>query len=363
MHVDNTDQSGERRLQLSLIIPIYNGQSYIASLLQEITSQKVSNMEVIFIDDGSTDDSSTVIEAEIGKTGAQVTTASLAGDIDKREVVMVSIDDSITYRLICQENRGQGGARNTGLAAARGAWVMFCDQDDYMRQDYLRTMLESAEAADCDILISGYDTVREDGSVIQHVPLQNTSWSRFMNVTPWGKVYRTSFLREHGIRFYETPYGEDIYLMLLCEAAHARVCITSYVGYQWVQNMASVSHTTHRTLDRNASALSLIHKAVTEIPGLDLRDSELQYFFLKTAIYHVLYIAGSTEHRALLEYNNDLFAELQIVCPRILYGPLVRPWRPTGERGVVRVVVWIYAILRRMRLDGVLLQVYARGVQ
>lgn len=322
---------------ISLIIPIYNGQSYIESLVRMISEQQVQDLEVILVDDGSTDGSARAIDSAI-----------------------MLDSSSIEWRLIRQENRGQGGARNTGLAAARGAWVMFCDQDDHIREDYLRTMLERAQTEDCDILISGYDMVREDDSVIMHVSLTDTSWSRFMNVTPWGKVYRTAFLREHGIRFYETPYGEDIYLMLLCEAVHARVCITSYVGYQWVQNMTSVSHTTHRRLDRKASALSLIHKAATEITGLDLHDSELRYFFLKTAIYHVLCIAGTTEQQELLAYNNDLFSELENVCPGILKNPLLSPWYPAGERVTVRIAVWTYVMLHRLRMDGVALSIYGR---
>lgn len=355
MHLDNDYISDERQVQLSLIIPIYNGHSYISSLVQEITAQNMTDLEVIFVDDGSTDGSAEVIERAI--------VSNFKGPLQSQDAdipLSVNRGGRVTYRLIRQSNRGQGGARNTGLEAARGAWVMFCDQDDHMREDYLWMMLESAEAADCDILISGYDAVREDGSVSLHVPLEDTSWARFMNVTPWGKAYRTAFLREHGIRFYESPYGEDVYMMLLCEAAHARVCITSYVGYRWVQNMTSVSHTTHRRLNREASALSLFHKAAMEISGLDLHDVELRYFFLKTAIYHVLCVAGTTERNELLAYNEDLFTELETSCPGILQNPLVKPWRPKGERYVVRIAVWAYAMLHRFRLDGVALSIYGR---
>lgn len=322
-------------IALSVIIPIFNGQSYITSLFQEIADQHIADLEVILVDDGSTDGSSEMIEA-----------------------AMDAYHGDIVWRLIRQENRGQGGARNTGLEAAYGEWVMFCDQDDHMREGYLRTMLESAQSYECDILLSGYETVDLQGKVLSHVSLHDTSWSRFMNVTPWGKVYRAAFLREHGIRFYETPYGEDIYLMLMCEAAGARTQITSYVGYQWVQNAASVSHTTHRILNREASALSLISKVVAEVANLDLQNPEIQYFLLKTAIYHVLYIAGTADPRILCGYNNDLFAELEKVCPGILFNALIRPWRPVGERGRIRVIVWIYTVLHRCHLDGGLLTIY-----
>lgn len=353
---------------LSLIIPIYNGGSYIASLLQEISSQSLSGLEVIFVDDGSTDDSAAIIEAAIAAVGRQRSIAiddvRNSEEYPSNDACRTNVDSTeIIWRLIRQENRGQGGARNTGLDAARGEWIMFCDQDDHMRRDYLRTMLENVVSADCDILMTGYDTVREDGSIIKHVPLTDTSWSRFMNVTPWGKVYRRAFLQEHSIHFYETPYGEDIYMMLLCEAAGARVHIISYVGYCWVQNALSVSHTTHRILNSSASALSLIHDAVENIQGLHLHDSELQYFLLKTAIYHVLYIAGSTERQELLEYNHDLFALLESVCPGILRNPLIRPWRPIGEQGVTRVAVWVYVMLRRLHLDGVFLSIYIRSAR
>lgn len=332
-----SEQSSQPRL--SLIIPIYNGRAYIPSLMNTITNQHFTGLEVILIDDGSTDGSADAIESVI------------CGEMES---------DQISWRLIREENQGQGAARNTGLQAASGRWIAFMDQDDRLCDPYLETMYEIAEGSPCDILISGYDSVLPDGTVIEHVSLQETSWSRFMNVTPWGKLYRLDYMREHGLRFYPTPLGEDVYLTLMAESCHPNIRITSYVGYCWVNNKASVSHTVHRRLDAEASILTLLQTVRDQISALDYEDPELQYFLLKTAIYHLLLVAGNTERRELLAYNKELFEYLESLAPGIMRNPLIRLNRPIGERRMIRYVVWIYAIFHRLHVDPIILLTYGR---
>lgn len=321
-------------IHLTLVVPLYNGQAYIPELVRQIAEQRFSGLEVILVDDGSTDGS-----AEIARH------------------VTEQLQSDITWNIIAQENLGQGGARNTGLAAAHGEWIAFLDQDDRVSASYLQTLYNIAQEIDCDIVISGYDRIDSSGHVLQHVPLQDVTWSRFMNITPWGKLFRMTFLREHGIRFYETPYGEDIYYTMMAEACRPRIRITDYVGYSWVNNAASVSNTVHRRLDRNASALSLIRHIRDTISGIDYEDPEIRYFLWKTAIYHVLYIARQTPRRDLQQYNKEILTYLEEICPGISHNSLIHPMRPEGERAIVRYVVWGYTILRRMHLDGIFLTV------
>lgn len=328
------DSAYTMAIRLTLIVPIYNGRAYIKGLIRQIVEQRFSGLEVILVDDGSSDDSAQSARQEIAQ-----------------------LQSEISWNIIEQENQGQGGARNTGLAAAHGMWIAFLDQDDRMRSAYLQTLYNNAQEMDCDILISGYDRVDPNGRVLQHVPLQDVTWSRFMNITPWGKMFRTSFLREHGIRFYETPYGEDIYYTMMLEACKPRIRITDYVGYCWVNNAVSVSNTVHRSLDPNASALSLIRHIRENIRGIDYEDPEVRYFLWKTAVYHVLYIARQTPGSELRQYNEEILAYLEEICPGIGHNELIHPARPVGERTVVRLAVWCYTVLRHMRLDGIFLTV------
>lgn len=102
---------------ISVIIPIYNVEPYLKECLDSICNQTYQNLQVIMVNDGSMDKSE-----EIAKTYLQ----------DKR------------FNLISQSNRGLSGARNAGLAEARGEWIYFIDSDDYIAPRYIEELLELA---------------------------------------------------------------------------------------------------------------------------------------------------------------------------------------------------------------------------
>lgn len=111
---------------VSVIIPVYNSQAFIGKCLQRVLGQTLKNIEIVCVDDGSTDDSAQIIEA------------------------MAVADQRI--RLIKQANAGPGPARNAGIAAARGEFVAFLDaDDDYSSDDYLRVLVDGAHANDVDV--------------------------------------------------------------------------------------------------------------------------------------------------------------------------------------------------------------------
>lgn len=106
-------------IKVSVIIPVYNSQEFIGGCLQQVLAQSLQEIEVVCVDDGSTDDSADIV--------------ALAAQRDSR------------VKLIRQENAGPGLARNVGIAAATGEFVTFLDADDrYSSDDYLRVLYEGA---------------------------------------------------------------------------------------------------------------------------------------------------------------------------------------------------------------------------
>ncbi|SDB36357.1 glycosyltransferase [Butyrivibrio sp. INlla16] len=323
--------------KVSIIIPVYNGANYIDEIFRQIGAQAYRELEVLLVDDGSTDDSGRVIREKI---------AEFEGD-------------GIVFRLISQENTGQGGARNRGIAEASGDYLLFMDQDDHIREDYIERLLEVAERDGSDIVISGYEHVTAGGEVREHVELVNNEWCRFMNITPWGKIYRRDFVVREGIKFLPVPLGEDIYFNVLCYSHTRKVSYTEYVGYQWVINESSVSNTVHRSVSEEADVLRLFDA----IAGMDsagewMKDEQFRYFMLKTGIFHVLYAAKGTPAGKLLEYRTDIFDWLERKMPGITGNRLIGWNSPVGERAGVRRAVFVFVMLRRMRLDGGFLRVF-----
>lgn len=189
-------------MKVSVIIPIYNGEKYFADCIQSILDQSFTNIEIIVINDGSTDGSLSLI-----KRYAQN---------DSRIVV------------INQKNKGVSAARNAGLSKARGDYIMFVDADDYIaRKDALELLIDFAkENGNPDVLCfrrvgdtrgrkapSGYSKLND--SIIGRMIVDET-----IN-TLWDKLYKKSIIRENSIKF---PVGirmaEDLLfnVQYFCEA-------------------------------------------------------------------------------------------------------------------------------------------------
>ncbi len=123
---------------ISIIVPIYNVEKYLAKCLDSIKNQTFQDLEVLMIDDGSTDNS-----GEIAKTYLT----------DNR------------FKYIHTENNGQGAARNKGLDIATGNYVCFIDSDDFISPEYIMALLNLLATNDADIAQCGVNRVWEDGKI------------------------------------------------------------------------------------------------------------------------------------------------------------------------------------------------------
>lgn len=166
---------------ISVIIPLYNKEQAILSSIESVLSQSFQDIELIVVDDGSTDSSVSVVES-IG---------------DKR------------LKLIKQQNSGPSAARNTGLHNAQGEWVVFLDADDELCENALTVMHDNCKKyPDADI-IDFNKYIRKDGKqTLQKHPIEGLvknplcSWY-FRNISPGcgHSIFKTSFAKKY-------PYDE-----------------------------------------------------------------------------------------------------------------------------------------------------------
>jgi glycosyltransferase involved in cell wall biosynthesis len=115
------------RVQISVILPVYNAEAYLPLLLPSLLNQSERALEVIAVDDGSTDNSLAVLHKMAQK--------------DARLIVL------------SQSNRGCSAARNSGVELARGRWIAFADSDDWLMSPALETWRRRADSAELDLLI------------------------------------------------------------------------------------------------------------------------------------------------------------------------------------------------------------------
>lgn len=172
---------------ISVIVPVYNRKETLARCVKSLLDQTFSELEIILVDDGSTDGSGAVCNA-------------------------LSRED-IRIRVIHRENGGVSSARNAGIEAAKGEYLMFMDSDDYAELQMAEKLLESI--GDDDIAICGFHHHYQGRDIVRipNVPGQRGDENflslygqGFMNM-PWNKLYR----RELAGRFDESlSLGEDL---------------------------------------------------------------------------------------------------------------------------------------------------------
>ena len=131
-----SEKRGQEKTVISVIIPMYNSAAVIERCLTSVMRQSFRDIEIIVIDDGSTDHGADVV------------------------LELASKDDRIRY--IRQENGGVSRARNRGLDEANGEWICFIDSDDAIEEDYLSSMYDCIQETACDIVMCGYRVIMEN---------------------------------------------------------------------------------------------------------------------------------------------------------------------------------------------------------
>jgi len=188
---------GRYGVKVSIILPVHNGEKWIAACLDSILEQSYENFEVIAIDDGSVDDSALIL-AEYQEKDARIQT-------------------------ITTENRGVSAARNLGLVQAEGDYIRFVDCDDTLPKDSLKELVCAMEKNDAQLAIGPFCEMAL-GNVIKRALLKEEcvlskqeyldhlrQYPRsFFYSVLWNKLYKRELITEHHLRFDESiSWSED----------------------------------------------------------------------------------------------------------------------------------------------------------
>lgn len=189
--------------KVSIIVPVYNVEKYIAKCLDSLVNQTLSDIEVIVVNDGSPDNSQTIIDDYVAKYP----------DIIK------------SYT---KENGGQGSARNYGLKKATGEYIGYVDSDDYVRKDMFETLYNKATQEKLDIVICGNYVVYEN-SAKQQVELNNYVLddmhdnAYFGKIGVCNKIYKKTLVEK--LEFRSKKWYEDL------DFTVKAISLASRIGY------------------------------------------------------------------------------------------------------------------------------------
>ncbi|MBQ6706607.1 MAG: glycosyltransferase [Clostridia bacterium] len=211
---------------ITVVIPVYNVAGYLPKCVDSVLAQTYSDYAVILVDDGSTDTSGSICD-EYAEKYANI-------------------------RVIHQQNKGLGGARNTGIEACETPYIFFLDSDDYLHPETLKICMDLAKPQDCDMVFFDAVAVDEQGNLGARydLPLPDSLFTPktvpavlFLSGA-WNRIYKTDLFIKNDIRFPEKVWYEDLKTVpkLSVHAKNIRYYREKPL-YYYLQRSGSIMHT------------------------------------------------------------------------------------------------------------------------
>lgn len=202
-----------RTVKMSIVLPIYNVERYLRKCLSSVVNQTLEDIEIICVNDGSTDNSLKIIE-----------------EFSKKDNRIVLVD---------KKNEGLGAARNSGLDVSNGEYIWFVDSDDFIGQDACKKIYECGKTNDSDVILIDVGLYWSDvDPILDFLDTQKyKKMSKFGNFTiadapwiqqthsVWSRIYRRDFLLQYNIRNPEQRFGEDMLYSYMTSVYAERICI------------------------------------------------------------------------------------------------------------------------------------------
>lgn len=252
---------------VSVVVPVYNVESYLPRCLQSISSQTHRELEILLVDDGSTDSSGELCDA------------FAAGDP--------------RARVIHKSNGGLSDARNAGIGIATGDFILCIDSDDFVTADHIELLLTSSLENDADIATSAFMRItdadpadmtavgrREATEVLDtHTALRRLFYQRGITTSAWGKLYRRSLF--DGITYPVGKLHEDLDTTYRIFAKASKVVVGTEMTYRYTERRGSITGAGFS--ERRLDALTFAEEAVKFIAGSTpaLLDSATNRLFME----------------------------------------------------------------------------------
>jgi glycosyltransferase EpsH len=218
--------------KVSIIIPVYNTEKYLDKCLESVCGQTLKEIEIIVVNDGSTDESQSIIDKFARK--------------DKR------------IKVVIKENGGLSSARNAGLEVAEGVYVGYVDSDDWIDEEMYEELYRIAVRDDSDIAVCGCRDVftertietshelREETLSVKEMGLEKffIDKRKKLTIITCNKIYRTSIIKEYNIRYQPNKeiYSEDLLFNLYYQLHCDKITSTSRSFYNYYIRQGSISH-------------------------------------------------------------------------------------------------------------------------
>ena len=278
-------------VKVSIIVPVYNVENYIEKCLYTLVNQTLKEIEIIVVNDGSTDSSELIIKKFIENYPQKI-------------------------KYVVKENGGLSDARNYGLQYVTGQYVAFLDSDDHVKLDlyekmYNKAMQENSDFVECDFIWKYENKEKQDIGV-----MYNTKKEMFVlaRVIAWNKLIKTNLIKDNNLKFPKGLRYEDVEFF--------------YELLPYINKFSFIKEPLIYYVQRNNSIVNTQNERTKEI--LDVLDNVINYYKQKNIF---------NEYFAEIEYNyaryllcSSLLRMVKIKDKKVRKNLLEYSWNQLNER-------------------------------
>lgn len=322
--------------KVSIVIPVYNNEKYVGKCLESVCNQSYQDLEIIVVDDGSTDGSEQIIN-NLAQT-------------DSRIVVLK------------QENKGVSNARNHGVRCATGRYLTFIDGDDYIGENYIYDFVRSLEINQSQMVICGMKRVNTDGNVIEeiipgkYIRCKHEEWT-FRICTVACHFYKRELWDKYNIVFQEGERGEDIPIALLLAGVCEQIVTLQQAEYYYVQHKSSAMHN-FQGLKTNGLPYKALEDAIQKVQKIGLKnDPEFHELFVLRVLATFIQLAKGAEQEEIKQLGEYIIHILDQYYPKYYKNKKTGIFSDLDIPFFQKVAVKVLIIVNRMKLLPVFLKI------
>ena len=322
--------------KVSVIVPVYNVEKYLDRCLRSLAAQTLEDIEFLFVDDGSTDESAAMLDRFAA--------------------------EHLNARVIHKQNGGVSSARNAGLDLATGDYIGFVDSDDFVEEHAFQRAVQAAEGSGADIVCFGYASVWGDEAVLKVVDCReelfdggdaafSVQFTRGYKRFCWDKLFRRGLF--DGVRFpVERAIYEDVFVLPLLFVKARRVLRIPDVLYYYRARPMSLSHIRDDKLNQWLETAEFLMDVTQKNYPEFVNDAQGYYNIIQLRSFDTMLECDRFRKHPCWKYQHRLLRKRLFSILR-LRSPLVRRGRKAYAVAVLlvpdAVAMYVHWKLRRNR--------------
>lgn len=332
----------EYKYKLSIVALVYNLEKYLPRCLDALVNQTLQEIEILCVDDGSTDSAPQIIE-----------------DYQKK------YPDKI--KVFHKENGGEFTTRNYGLERATGEYVTFVDTDDYVESTWAEKLYNAAKENDADMAVCGFERIdletnkvvaknmHKYGNVVKEI-VKDDDFVAFINPAPWNKVYKREVIKD--FRFLPFRGFNDTMFLMTCYTKINKIAFVPDILYHYYLRYDSQIHTVNKQDVEN------LKKYLLEVKKVYIETKKYDEYKYILDLMAFLHLAVSVMYRASYDKNINIKEEtkktkeyLDENFPTWRKSPFLN-LKYSIKKGFKHIALWGVCLMYKMNLQMVYIRLY-----